>query len=456
MEQRHVLLVTFPVQGHVNPSLQFAKNLIKMGIHVTFATSISARRRAADTKGLTFLAFSDGFDDGFKLGDDTNKFKETMRKNGSKALRDAIAAAAEEGRPVTCLVNTLLLPWATEVARELHIPSALLWIQPATVLCIYYHFFNGFSDEINEKSDNPGWKIEIPGAPPLSKTDLPSFLLPSSPSDARAAFKEQFDALDAEPSKPKVFVNTFDSLEAEALASIDRYELIGVGPLIPSAFSRGEDPSEKSFVADLFEKSDGCIEWLNSKPQSSVVYVAFGSLLMLPKAQTEEIAAGLLHSGRPFLWVMRGEEKEKEEEEEKLSCLEDLEKIGKIVTWCSQLEVLTHPSLGCFVTHCGWNSTLESLSCGIPVVAFPHWTDQGTNAKMLEDVWRTGARVRGGEDGIVKTEEIWRCVEEVMDGGVKSVEFRHNASKWKGLAREAAAENGTSTMKLKAFLDHGS
>ncbi|KAG6395257.1 hypothetical protein SASPL_145898 [Salvia splendens] len=148
--------------------------------------------------------------------------------------------------------------------------------------------------------------------------------------------------------------------------------------LSPSAFSGGEDPS---FVVDLFEKSDGCIEWLNSKLQSSVVYVAFGSLLRLPKAQTEEIAAGLLRSGRLFLWVMLSEEKEK------LSCLEDLDKIGKIVTWCSQLEVLMHPSLGCFVTHCGWNSTLESLSCGVPVVAFPRWTGLGLEV-MRMGLWR--------------------------------------------------------------------
>ncbi|KAG6393433.1 hypothetical protein SASPL_147674 [Salvia splendens] len=454
MKQSHILLVIFPVQGQINPSLQFAKKMIKLGIHVTFATSLSVCRRMADDKGLTFLGFDDGYDDGFKLSDDTTKFMTSIRSNGSKALRDAIVAAAEEGRPVTCLVYSLILPWATEVARELHIPSAQLWTQPATVFTIYYHYFNGFSDEITEKSDNPCWEIQIPGAPPLSKTDLPSYLLPSSSeldNFVLAASKEQFDLLDTEPSKPKVLVNTFNSLEAEALAAFDRYELIAIGPLIPPAFISGEDPSENLFGGDLFEKSDGCIEWLNSKLQSSVVYVSFGSLLRLLKEQKEEIAGGLLRSRRPFLWVMRDSE-----EEEKLSCLEDLDKIGKMVTWCSQLEVLTHPSLGCFVTHCGWNSTLESLSCGVPVVGFPGSADQGTNAKMIEDVWKIGVRVKGNEDGIVESREIWRCVEEVMDGGLKSLEYRQNANKWKGLAREAALENGPSTMNLKAFLDHAS
>ncbi|EYU27004.1 hypothetical protein MIMGU_mgv1a025083mg, partial [Erythranthe guttata] len=225
---------------------------------------------------------------------------------------------------------------------------------------------------------------------------------------------------------------TFDALKPHALKSIDNYELIGVGLLIPSA------PSDKSFRGDLSEKSDdNSVElWLNSKPESSVVYVSFGSILKLPKAQMEEIAKGLLESDRPFLWVIRINEdkKNEEEEEEKLSCLDELEKIGKIVPWCSQL---------------------ESLSSGVPVVAFPQWTDQGTNAKLIEDVWKSGVRVRGvgGGDGVVESGEIKRCIEEVMDGGERSRELRANAREWKSLAREAMDENGSSFNSLKAFLE---
>ncbi|KAK6161665.1 hypothetical protein DH2020_005046 [Rehmannia glutinosa] len=475
MEQRHVLLITFPAQGHINPSLQFAKRLTNMGIDVTFATSVYARRRMAKTtagdapKGLTFASFSDGYDDGFKPSDDANKYMTEIRSQGSKALKDTILAAAEQGRPVTCLVYTLLLPWAPLVARELHIPSALLWIQPATVMDIYYYYFNGFGDEIMANSNDPSWKIQFPGnIPLLSKRDLPSFMLSSSSdrytgtgregySFALPTFKEQLDTLEAEV-KPKVLVNTFDALEANAIKAIDRYDLIGIGPLIPSAFLDGQDPSDKSFGGDLFQKSDeNYVDWLSSKPKSSVVYVSFGSLLTLDKAQMEEIAKGLLESGRPFLWVIRVNEnanQEKTEDVENLSCLDELEKIGKIVAWCSQLEVLTHPSLGCFVSHCGWNSTLESISCGVPVVAFPHWTDQGTNAKLIEDVWGTGVRVRVNEDrGMVESGEIRRCIEEVMDGGEKSIELRESAEKWKRLAREAMEENGSSNRNLKAFLE---
>ncbi|KAL7220116.1 hypothetical protein ACSBR2_013053 [Camellia fascicularis] len=96
--------------------------------------------------------------------------------------------------------------------------------------------------------------------------------------------------------------------------------------------------------------------------------------------------------------------------------MEELEQQGLIVPWCSQLEVLSYPSLGCFVTHCGWNSALESLASGVPVVAFPYSSDQTTNAKMLTEVWKTGVRVRENEEGIVKNEEVKRCIEEVMGG----------------------------------------
>ncbi|KAG5589098.1 hypothetical protein H5410_039612 [Solanum commersonii] len=54
-------------------------------------------------------------------------------------------------------------------------------------------------------------------------------------------------------------------------------------------------------------------------------------------------------------------------------------------------------SIGCFLTHCGWNSTLESISLGVPMVAIPQWTDQPTNAKLVKDVWEIGVRAKQDE-----------------------------------------------------------
>ncbi|KAJ4823845.1 hypothetical protein Tsubulata_036102 [Turnera subulata] len=456
----HFLLVTYPAQGHINPALQFAKRLIRTGAHVTFATSLSARRRMKESlpDGMSFAPFSDGYDDGFKVGsDDPRRYMSQISSRGSQSLNALILAAAEDGRPFTCLVYTLLLPWAGEVAHAHGLPVALLWIQAATVFDIYYHYFNGYSHIFSHCND-PSYVVNLPGLPSLTTRDLPSFLLPTNPyAFLLSSFQEQLEQICKETS-PKVLLNTFDDLESESLLAIrDKCQLIGIGPLIPSAFLDGKDPSDTSFGGDLFRGGEDYMEWLDSKPKSSVVYVSFGTLAVLSKPQMEALARGLLASGLPFLWVIRSEDgygaKLPNEEDNLMGFREELEQQGVIVPWCCQVQVLSHPSVGCFVTHCGWNSTLESLATGIPVVAFPQWTDQGTNAKLIEDVWKTGMRVVANQEGIVESEEIKRCLDLVVGSGEVAEDIKRNAKKWKDLARDAAKEGGSSNKNLKAFVD---
>ncbi|KAF5193185.1 Udp-glycosyltransferase 75c1, partial [Thalictrum thalictroides] len=123
--QNHFLLVTSPAQGHINPTLQFAKRLTSTGAHVTFVTSVHGQKRmsnnsTASPDGITFVPFSDGYDDGFNFmsGDDElHHYMSEVRRCGKEALVDLVVAHAKGHRPITCLVYTLLLPWAAEVAR---------------------------------------------------------------------------------------------------------------------------------------------------------------------------------------------------------------------------------------------------------------------------------------------------------------------------------------------------
>ncbi|KAK7318999.1 hypothetical protein RJT34_03708 [Clitoria ternatea] len=468
MSGHHFILVLFPAQGHINPAFQLAKRLIiSFGARVTISTTLRMHRRLTNKPSLpslSFLPFSDGFDDTAATANQSSLYASELKRRGSQFLTNLILSHAQEGHPFTCLLYTPLLPWAAEVARGFHLPTAILWTQPATVLDILYHYFHGYRDYINDKTkEDPSCSIELPGLPRvlmLTPRDLPSFLLNSNPSlDPLivSMFEEQFNDLDVE-TKPRILVNTFEALETQALRAVDKFSMIPIGPLIPSAFLDGKDPSDTSFGGDMLHFSNGYVEWLDSMAEMSVVYVSFGSFCVLSKIQMEELARALLDSGRPFLWVIREKEKkvgETEEEEEELRCREELEQRGKIVKWCSQVEVLSHPSLGCFVTHCGWNSTLESLVSGIPMVAFPQWTDQKTNAKLVEDVWKTGVRVdhHVNEEGIVEGEEIKRCLEVVMGSGEKGEELRMNAKKWKDLVKETVKEGGSLEKNMKTFLD---
>jgi len=122
-----------------------------------------------------------------------------------------------------------------------------------------------------------------------------------------------------------------------------------------------------------------------------------------------------------------------------------------VVRWCPQLEVLTHEAVGCFVTHCGWNSTLEALSSGVPMVAVPHWSDQSTNAKHIMDIWKMGLKVPVDEKGLVKQEAIENCIREIMEGE-RGEEIKKNALKWRKLAREAVDEGGSSDKNIEEFV----
>ncbi len=221
-----------------------------------------------------------------------------------------------------------------------------------------------------------------------------------------------------------------------------------VGPAIPSLYLDKRLEDDKEYGLHLFKPDvDACMKWLDTKETGSVVYTSFGSLASLGEEQMEELKWGLKNSNCYFLWVVR------ETEQQKLpsNFLEEIVENGIVVNWCPQLEVLTHKAVGCFMTHCGWNSTLEALSIGVPMVAMPQWTDQTTNAKFIKDVWKVGVRIKLDERGIATKEEIELCIREVMEGE-SGKEMKKNSIKWKEFAKEAVGEGGSSDKNIEEFV----
>ena len=222
-----------------------------------------------------------------------------------------------------------------------------------------------------------------------------------------------------------------------------------IGPMVPSAYLDKRIEGDKGYGASLWKPlSEECIKWLESKPSQSVVYVSFGSMVSLTEKQIEEMAWGLKESGMNFLWVLR----ESEHSLLPKGYTETIKEKGLIVTWCNQLELLAHQAIGCFVTHCGWNSTLEGLSLGVPMVGIPQWADQFIDAKFVEDVWKVGVRPKEDEKGIVRKEELVKCLKEVMEGKRRQHIIR-NANKWQELAREAIDEGGSSDKNINEFVN---
>jgi pathogen-inducible salicylic acid glucosyltransferase len=221
-----------------------------------------------------------------------------------------------------------------------------------------------------------------------------------------------------------------------------------IGPAIPSMYLDKRLEDDKEYGLNLFKPNvDACMKWLDTKEIGSVVYASFGSLATLGEEQMEELALGLKNSNCYFLWVVR----ESEEKKLPVNFLQETAEKGLVVTWCPQLDVLAHKAIGCFMTHCGWNSTLEALSLGVPMVVMPQWTDQPTNAKFIVDVWKVGIRIQLDEKGIADKEEIALRIREVMEGE-RGKEMKNNSIRWKKLAIEAVDEGGISDKNIEEFV----
>ncbi|ONK80781.1 uncharacterized protein A4U43_C01F21650 [Asparagus officinalis] len=420
-----------------------------------FPNLTSAEQEVDDGGPVAYFPYSDGYDDGYNQGvDDPNHYLSQFKTVGPRSLSSLIHTLKSRGQRVDCVIYTFLPYWAINVAREHGIPSAQYWIQPATVFGIYYHSFHGYEDLISAHCKDPLFTVELPRLPPLCIRDLPSFLItPGTSGDLYSAvlvtIKESFSTLDSEVKRskrrPKILVNTFDELEVDALSAVDDIDLIAIGPIMQPIPKDNEGASG----FNLFRPDEKAyMQWLDSKPKKSVVYASFGSLAILTKRQMEEISKGLRASGRPYLWVVRrdcrleGVELEDEESAEK----------AMVVEWCSQVRVLTHPSVGCFVTHYGWNSTLESLVFGVPTVGLPQWSDQATNMMLSERAWGTGVRAEVNDDGILEGEELRRCLDLITGESERGKEIRRKAELWKEKAAEAMADGGSSERNLRSFV----
>ncbi|KAL3730414.1 hypothetical protein ACJRO7_027432 [Eucalyptus globulus] len=458
-EENHVLLVAFSSQGHINPMLRLGKRLAARGIHVSLATTEIVRHRmlkssgagpADHVTGIELLFFSDGLSLDYDRKTNLDVYMDILGKHGPSNLSALIKEHYTSPKKLLCLVTNPFVPWVSDVAAEYNIPCAMLWIQPCALYAIYYRCFNKLS--AFPTPTDPDMVVELPGLPSMEKEDLPSFVLPNNPF---GSFPKLFSELFQGMEKFKwVLGNSFYELEKHVIDSVcELYPIRPIGPLVPPTLL-GQDQELEDASVDMWKSDETCIEWLTQQPPSSVIYVSFGSIVVLPAKQMEAIATALKNVKRPFLWVVKPPEFPTPDGAGQLPSwfLEETKDQGQVVRWSPQTRVLSHPAVACFITHCGWNSMLETICSGIPLIAYPQWTDQPTNAKLIVDVFKIGVRIKKEADGNISSEVIEKCIEEVMVGPVAE-QLRKNAMALKAEAQKAVAADGSSDENIRLFVE---
>ncbi|CAD6214102.1 unnamed protein product [Miscanthus lutarioriparius] len=459
----HVLVVPCPTQGHMNPIVQFAKRLASKGVATTLVTTRFIQRTSGvDAHPAMVEAISDGHDEGgFASAAGVGEYLEKQAVAASASLASLIEARVSSADAFTCVVYDSYEDWVPPVARRMGLPAVPFSTQSCAVSAVYYHFRQG--------------RLAVPPPPPpaadggdggaaasrseaflglqeMERSEFPSFVFDHGPYPMIA--KQALKQFAHEGKDDWVLYNSFEDLESEVLAGLTNYmKARAIGPCVPlpAAETAGATGRRITYGANLVNLEDTCIRWLDTKPHRCVAYVSFGSFASLDAAQTEELACGLLAAGKPFLWVVRATD----EHQVPRHLLDEVTASGAamVVPWCPQLDVLAHPAVGCFVTHCGWNSTLEALGFGVPMVAMALWTDQPTNARNVELAWRAGVRARRDAGaGMFLRGEVERCVRAVMDEGEEASAVRNAAGKWRDKACAAVAAGGSSDRNLDEFV----
>ncbi|ERN14706.1 hypothetical protein AMTR_s00038p00224660 [Amborella trichopoda] len=245
------------------------------------------------------------------------------------------------------------------------------------------------------------------------------------------------------------FFNTFEDLEKPVLDAMRERiscSIFTIGPVV--SFSQSESMVHLNSVSmSLWKEEDACLEWLNDKELKSVLYVNFGSLAILTPNQINEFACGLANSQRPFIWVIRDDLVAGESAMLEKEFVEATKERGLILSWCNQMKVLSHHAIGGFLTHNGWNSTIESISNGMPMICWPYLVEQQTNCWYVCKELGIGMEINND----VKREDVEELVRELM-GGEKGKEMQLKAKKWKESSKTALQFGGSSYNNLERLI----
>ncbi|TXG58474.1 hypothetical protein EZV62_016303 [Acer yangbiense] len=400
----HAIIVAYPLQGHVIPCVHLAMKLASKGFTITFVNTHSIHNQIIEATSnqtahdhdifsdalksgldIRYKTVSDGFPLEFDRSLNHDQFMAGLLYVFSAHVDRLVGDIVRNSDPqVSCLIADTFFVWSSMISKKYNLINISFWTEPALVFNLYYHWdlliAHGHFASIDNREDTIDY---IPGVRAIEPKNLMSYLQATDTSTI--VHKLISKAFEEVKMADFIICNTVQELEPATLSALqEKQPTYAIGPIFPTGFA-------KSPVATSLWSESECTQWLHNKPPKSVLYVSFGSYAHASKNDIVEIAEGLLLSEVSFIWVLRPDIVSSDETEFlPVGFEENIKGRGLIVTWCCQIEVISHSAIGGFLTHCGWNSILESIWCGVPLLCFPLLTDQFTNRKLAVDDWKIG------------------------------------------------------------------
>ncbi|XVF08195.1 hypothetical protein REPUB_Repub06bG0205300 [Reevesia pubescens] len=464
----HVVCLPFPVQGNLKPMLKLAELLSYADFQVTFINteyvqdrllpSIDIQAFQSRFPKFQFLSIPDGLPPNHprSIKHILDVFLST-RAVTKPALLELLISLSHKAaaQPPTCIIaDGIMSSSAIDAAEEFGIPVLAFRTYSACCTWTYFHLLKLIEEGEVPLQDKDMDKLVtcIPGLENvLRHRDLPGICRVETADEPILEF--YISQTSAVKRAFGLILNTFDELERPMISKLSSMfsKIYTIGPLHGLSNVRiKDDPSPLASKKGIqWQEDKSCITWLDSQPSKSVVFVSFGSMIEFTHDQMLEFWHGLVNSGKPFLWVIRSNSIIGEDDPRKaLMELEDRTKgMGLIVGWTPQEEVLAHPAIGGFLTHSGWNSTLESIYAGIPMICWPAIADQQVNSRCVSDVWRVGFDMKDScERSIVE-----KMVRDLMED--KRKEIMKSMNEIAKQAQESVKEGGSSYHNLEKLIE---
>ncbi|GMP54470.1 hypothetical protein CsSME_00019635 [Camellia sinensis var. sinensis] len=484
MRKAQLVFVPSPGIGHLISTVEMAKLLVgrddRLSITVlimkfpfenktqSLSSHASDRIRIVELSHDTPPAADPNSKPGSFFPDLIEIHKPHIRDSISNIVSKSESASESESESTPRLAGLVIDMFCTpiiDIANEFGIPTYVFFTCNAGLLGLMFHFqtlHDHHNKDVTEFKDSDA-ELTVPAfAYPVPAKVLPYVFL-----DKEGGWSTTFLNIARRFRETKgILVNSFTELDFHALNSLEEDKTIPkvypVGPVL-NLKGGGGGPNE----AQSSQSEADIMRWLDDQDPASVVFLCFGSMGVFDVDQVKEIARALESCGHPFLWSLRqppakgkvGLPSEYENLTDILpeGFLERTAGIGKVIGWAPQVAVLSHQAVGGFVSHCGWNSTLESLWYGVPVATWPMYAEQQLNAFQMVKGLGMAVEIKMDyrnefvvEPFLVTVEEISSGIRQLMDG---SNEIREKVKQMSEKSRAVVMEGGSSYNSLGCFIE---
>ncbi|MCL7023325.1 hypothetical protein MKW94_028514 [Papaver nudicaule] len=470
----HFVLFPLMQQGHMIPMIDMARLFAERNIIVTIVTTPANSLRFKKVVDrsvesglcirlliLPFPSANTGLPEGCENIDALPSPEWAFKfLKATTSLQESFEKSFLDLEPVpSCIISDMAFPWTAEIADKFKIPRISFY----GTSCFYQLCsHNILQSKILESTASLSDPFIVPGLPDqikVTKAILPRTLYPTS--DDLIDFCDQIRK--AELTAYGVVVNSFQELETVYEEEYQQAKFGKVWCVGPVSLCNREilDKAERGNKTIIDENQ--CLKWLDSRDPGSVVYACFGSLCALTSSEMIELALGLEASKCPFVWKV-GYWLHKEEFEER-----NKDRGLVIKGWAPQVLILSHRSIGGFLTHCGWNSVMEGVCAGVLLIAWPTGAEQFFNEKLIVQVLGIGVKV--GADDILASDtklvhkekvlgsaknkgDVEKAVKKLMEEGKEGEERRRKVRDFGKKANRAMEEGGSSHNNLTLLIQN--